>query len=25
VCYAFYPAHIMALVLIGWIAEFCLN
>ena len=25
VCYAFYPAHILALVTIGTIAEFCLN
>lgn len=25
VCYAFYPAHILALVMIGTIAEFCLN
>jgi len=24
-CYAFYPAHILALVMIGWIARFCLN
>ena len=24
-CYAFYPAHILALVMIGWIASFCLN
>ena len=23
--YAFYPAHILTLVLIGWIARFCLN
>ena len=24
-CYTFYPAHILALVMIGWIASFCLN